>query len=112
MIALEAAVFGFALRPHGGGLNEHPLLKPRRGGLFISASSPSTPSFCFSAARIRRIRTKLVIGGVSASALRYSLSRAADKQKERSDVWTLAISVGLETCAPIVAARRGFVTLG
>ena len=33
MIALEAAVLGFALRPHGGGLNEHPLLKPR--GLFI-----------------------------------------------------------------------------
>src|SRR5437016_1484062 len=27
---------------------EHPLLKPRRGGLFIGDSSPSPPSFCFS----------------------------------------------------------------
>src|SRR2546428_14114911 len=28
----------------------------------------------------------------SASALRYSLSRAAEKQKQRDDVWTLAIN--------------------
>jgi len=31
---------------------------------------------------MRRIRIKLDVGGVSASALRYSLSRAAEKQKK------------------------------
>src|SRR5205807_2369794 len=67
-------------------------LKPRRGGLFIGASSPSLPSFCFSAARLWSIGTKLGCGSDLASALRYGLNRATEKQKKEGRVWTFAIN--------------------
>src|SRR3989442_1031072 len=49
-------------------------------------------SLFWPAARIWRIRPRLDLGSVLASALRYCLSRAAEKQKERGDVWTFAIN--------------------
>src|SRR5437667_8075327 len=57
-------------------------LKPRRGGLFIANVHTFPLSFCFSAARIWRICTRLDLSSVLASALRYCLSRTAEKQKE------------------------------
>src|SRR5437879_8181233 len=67
-------------------------LKPRRGGLFIANVHTSPLSFCFSAARLKQYRSAEAKTLPRSSLVQILQIRAAEKQKERGNVWTFAIN--------------------